>query len=123
VAVKAVQARNRALLSQAMVAGSPIEERAMHVIKNLLNDRVVDRSVVRLLDARVLSTTPIKAKVASEMILSPCFRTEQGRDVTDSPDHIRQSAVWTMRRTGDEWRLYDAKIKRGRARGAHARCP
>lgn len=89
----------------------PMWHRARSRINELLNDRVLDHSTVEVVRVQVEDLAPGEASVVATTVTSPCFVTEQGKDVTEDERVIQQSVHWTLRIEGGVWKLHDAELR------------
>ena len=112
--ITAVRRRDRALLSTAFSANSETADRVASEIGRLQDDKVIDQSDVRIIDVDVLESSSNLVRLRETVILSPCFESHSGTDVTRGPTLIRQVGEWTLVSDGGEWQLEDGNLVRDR---------
>lgn len=118
-AFQAVELRDASLLSRALVPGTAIERRTSREIAELIRDRVVDLTRYEVVKTDVVRNEADEIRVLETARLYPCFQTESGRDVTDSPRTVGGTTLWILKQHDSSWLISEALIKRDRVVDRH----
>jgi hypothetical protein len=97
-------------------------EKATAAISELKNDRVLDLTRVQTVKARVTTNTADLIHVDQESVLSPCFMTSSGKDVTTSHDRIARTVRWTLRQEAGVWLIDQGDLLSERTINAPDHC-
>jgi hypothetical protein len=99
--------RDASTISSIFTDGS-LSDRVRGIVRNLIKTKTFDRTRSTILDVSVIRNLEDKVVVMLETTLEPCFRSENGEDITDAPTKLRRKAVWTMIKESDRWLIDSA---------------
>lgn len=123
-AYKLTRHRDSFFVVHVFTESGPMLERSRTRIQELIQDRVLDESEVRLLDVELRSAAEDRFKLLATSRTSPCFVTESGRDVTQDRSEVRDEVLWTMKWEAGRWKLHDAQLRDQKGLGSRDRaCP
>lgn len=109
--IGAVTGRDAEQVAAFAMPGSPAEERARNSIDELSELNALDHGTYETLNVEVVRETSDEVVLVERNRISPCFRNAQGEDVTKGGAVTEQEIVWTLRKSGDQWRLYRARLR------------
>jgi len=107
--------RDQSLLSGIFTESGPTGTRAAKAIRGLLHDDVIDRSRSKTLSVQVVLNEPEEIQLREISRLHPCFETEEGKDVTDAPEIVQRTILWTLKQEQRVWRIHDGILEKQRA--------
>ena len=120
----ALRSRDVTVASGTFTAASPVETRLATEISQLREDRVFDHTQHRILDVQIIDRSEAELKLRETSLLSPCFVTRGGNDVTESSTQIRQTGIWTLTLVKSEWRIQSGVLTAHRSvEGSRSDCP
>jgi hypothetical protein len=109
-ALRAVKTRDASLLPRIFVVDSPAYERARSEIQRLTRDGVLDRSRFELVRFAILSQSSTKATVEEVAHVFPCFKSEEGKNLTVGNTSVAQTGIWHLALLDDGWRIEDVEL-------------
>ena len=105
---RAIEHRDITMLSQVFTTGSPTKGRALEVISSLKRDGVIDKSSYESLSTEVLSNESGEVIILQRVHTAPCFRSENGKDVTTGKAGIEYDIEWSLRLSDSRWSLHES---------------
>lgn len=121
--VSAIRDWDRDLAAEVFEEGSPALTRAEEAIRNLKRDEVRDLSTLVISGGRLVSQSLKTVRVVAESALTPCFRDENGRDVSRGPRRLLRTSEWVLVRSDFGWLIRNATIRKERVIGKNsAKC-
>lgn len=114
VALRAGRQRDLSLTGEAFAPASPAMRRAVHSIKNLLSDKVIDLTRTKIISLDLVSNSETRIVVREVGLLFPCYVTESGRVVTTDDALVREITDWSLVPDGSLWRIFDGSFVHAR---------
>jgi len=100
--------RDQKLIPTAYTANSPLLPQLSAGLEELTDKNLYDESTFTPLDLEVLEQSRDKAVLREVTEFAPCFRTQDGDDVTDTPGIIEQTNMVTLRRESGRWQIHNS---------------
>lgn len=106
--------RDVSLLDEVLASGSPLYETARAQIRQLIRDRVLDRSRFRTEHVQLVENEPTRVKIEQFVRIQPRFVSEQtGRQVSAGRP-LMQEVYWVLVLQEVEWLVYDSVVTSSR---------
>ena len=110
---RAYRHRDATLIEQVYVPGSSANRQAHKQIEKLIEDNVVDKSIYRTKEVRILRRSPTEVALREKTLVRPRFVNEEGEDVTSEVSELTlQTTRWTLQLLQGEWLVSDVLIER-----------
>jgi hypothetical protein len=109
-ALRATRSRDLDLVREVFLPGSRIARVAREEVEKLLRKKVRERSVVRSVEALVLKTTSENVRIRETFMLTPCFLSQKGEDVTQNHVRLRHVVEWAIQPLSSRWVLADGTL-------------
>jgi hypothetical protein len=108
---QAYETRDATLITRLYSEGSPVKPLVQEELARLQEDKVFDQSAYKTIDLTILLARGDKIRLREQVMITPYFVNEEGKDVTSSRGSIEQIVVWTLINEGDAWRIHDSVIE------------
>jgi hypothetical protein len=107
---KAFDTSNREMLAAVYVEDGAAYKRAKRALEGLISDGVHDASAYKTTDVIVKSVSETNAQVERVGIVYPCFRDQDGKDVTRASGVIQEHVLYVLQLQGADWRIANASL-------------
>jgi len=107
------ESRDLSLAPELLSRESPLLETARSEIKQLLDDGVVVEMNFTTKGVQVVENNGEEVVIRQTVIEAPTFRSESGKDLTDSPPQ-RRVVEWTLHLESSVWKLHDLDVLKSR---------
>jgi hypothetical protein len=119
----ATRHRDASELSDVLTQDGHAMKKAIAAIEELEKDNVTDRTSVETLNLRVRVNSPAEIAVIQQSVLTPCFLSPHGKDITTSHDRIARTVKWTLIQTTGTWLIDRADLISEKTVNASDHCP
>ena len=106
----AVSERDLTLLPSTFTSNSPMRERTKETIGRLRRDQVFDRSGFESVSVDVLSNTGEEIEIHEQVLVDPCYESDEGQDITQGPASFEYGARWILRLESGRWLIDESVV-------------
>ena len=109
---RSISDQDPGLAFRATTTGSPLADRMQAEIRQLKKDRVFDHSRVEQVSVEVVASSSQEIRIREVVRIHPCFRSEDGTDITKGDSEFEQTGVWILQVEDGRW-LIDETVFEG----------
>lgn len=109
---RSISDQDPGLALRATTTGSPLADRMQAEIRKLKKDRVFDDSRVEQVSVEVVASSSQEIRIREVVRIHPCFRSEDGTDITKGDSEFEQTGVWILQVEDGRW-LIDETVFEG----------
>ncbi|HEX2049620.1 MAG TPA: hypothetical protein VHJ34_03185 [Actinomycetota bacterium] len=102
--------RDLSALSQIVTHDSPLIRTATHDIRQLIADKVIDRSSFTTKQVDVTSASRSEIAITQVVVIEPRFIHERTGEPLKTSHALRQEVEWILRYESGEWKVHDALV-------------
>jgi hypothetical protein len=108
--IRALRQRDETLLGKIYTRDSPLASSVEKSIRTLKRESVFDRTRDETQSLSVIENSQDEIRLRQEVVVTPRFVDEAGRDVTINPRTELQTVEVILHRDFDQWLIHDAVI-------------